>query len=67
MKKTRKPTCPWSDSRHKIRFAPRGIGYCDFMDGGRIVEHGAPQQVIDHPQTERLQEFLNSLAAHEFE
>lgn len=52
---------------HEIRFARAVSDTVIFMDGGRIVEHGAPQQVIDHPQTERLQEFLNSLAAHEFE
>ena len=52
---------------HEIRFARAVSDSVIFMDGGKIVEQGAPQQVIDHPQTERLQEFLNSLAPGEFE
>lgn len=52
---------------HEIRFARAVSDSVIFMDGGKIVEQGAPQQVIGHPQTERLQEFLNSLAPHEFE
>jgi len=52
---------------HEIRFARAVSDSVIFMDGGKIVEQGAPQQVIEHPQTERLQEFLNSLAPGEFE
>ena len=29
-----------------------------FMDGGRIVEQGAPEQVINRPQEPRTKEFL---------
>ncbi len=52
---------------HEIRFARAVSDTVIFMDGGRIVEKGAPDKVIDHPQTDRLREFLNSLASREFE
>ena len=29
-----------------------------FMDSGVIVEEGTPEQIFDHPQSERLQSFL---------
>ena len=28
------------------------------MDGGAIVEEGAPDEIFDHPRSERLQTFL---------
>jgi ABC-type histidine transport system ATPase subunit len=31
------------------------------MDEGRIIEQGPPEEVFDHPKTERLQAFLNSM------
>jgi polar amino acid transport system ATP-binding protein len=32
-----------------------------FMDGGVVVERGAPRDVLDHPQHPRTQAFLNSV------
>ncbi len=32
-----------------------------FMDGGRIVEEGPAEQVIDHPREQRTREFLSRI------
>jgi polar amino acid transport system permease protein len=39
-------------------FARRVADQVVFMDEGRIVEAGSPQQVFDNPQSERLKRFL---------
>lgn len=46
---------------HQIGFARRAADSVVFMDGGMVVESGAPQ-ILTHPSTTRLKEFL-SLAA----
>ena len=44
---------------HEMSFA-RGISdRVIFMDGGVIVEQGAPEQVIDNPAQERTRTFLS--------
>ncbi len=32
-----------------------------FMDGGYIVEEGTPEEVFNHPQHSRTQDFLNKV------
>ena len=32
-----------------------------FMEGGVIVEEGAPEQIFDHPQNERTRQFLRRI------
>ncbi len=34
------------------------------MADGQIVETGTPDEVFDHPQTKRAQDFLNSIKGH---
>ncbi len=46
---------------HEMNFARDVADYIIFMDGGYIVEQGPAEEVIDHPQTERLQSFLSRL------
>lgn len=46
---------------HEIGFAREVADQVAFMDGGVIVEHGSPQQVIDNPQHNRTREFLSNL------
>ncbi len=46
---------------HEIGFAREVADQVAFMDGGVIVEHGTPQQVIDNPQHNRTREFLSNL------
>lgn len=46
---------------HEIGFARKVADRVLFMDGGVIVEQGKPEEVIDHPTSERTREFLHSL------
>ncbi|MGY1693340.1 amino acid ABC transporter ATP-binding protein [Geodermatophilus sp. SYSU D00814] len=43
---------------HEVGFARRAADRVVFMADGRIVEAGAPQQVLDHPAHERTRAFL---------
>lgn len=45
---------------HEMQFARDVADHVVFMDGGLIVEQGAPSEVIDRPQHMRTQEFLNT-------
>ena len=43
---------------HEIGFAREVGDSLIFMDGGVVVEAGAPREVIAHPQHERTKSFL---------
>jgi len=43
---------------HEMQFAREVGDRLVFMDDGRIVEHGAPREVLDHPREERTRRFL---------
>jgi ABC-type polar amino acid transport system ATPase subunit len=43
---------------HEMLFAREAANRVVFMDQGVIVEQGPPEQLIDHPRSERLQAFL---------
>lgn len=43
---------------HEMQFAREIADRVVFMDGGRIVEAGPPDAVLDAPKDERLQRFL---------
>jgi ABC-type polar amino acid transport system ATPase subunit len=43
---------------HEMGFARRVADRVVFMDQGRIVETGAPAQLFDNPQSDRLKRFL---------
>jgi len=43
---------------HEMQFAREIAGRVIFMDGGRIVEQGPPEDVLGHPRDERLKRFL---------
>ncbi|MBB2695895.1 UNVERIFIED_ORG: polar amino acid transport system permease protein [Rhizobium esperanzae] len=43
---------------HEMGFARRMADQVVFMDEGRIVEAGCPEQIFDNPRSERLQRFL---------
>jgi polar amino acid transport system ATP-binding protein len=43
---------------HEMQFAREVGDRLVFMDGGRIVEEGAPKDVLDQPQQERTRRFL---------
>jgi polar amino acid transport system ATP-binding protein len=44
---------------HEIAFAREVADTVVFLDGGRIVEQGPPQEVLDRPQHPRTREFLS--------
>ena len=46
---------------HEMAFAREVGSRILFMDQGRIVEQGTPEQIFDHPQNPRLQEFLSKV------
>ena len=43
---------------HEVGFGREVGDRVLFMDGGRLVEEGTPQQIFEHPQSARLQDFL---------
>ena len=49
---------------HEMNFARRVADRVIFMDGGRIVEENTPAEFFTHPQTQRAQDFLNSIHDH---
>ncbi|MBR1865714.1 MAG: amino acid ABC transporter ATP-binding protein [Lachnospiraceae bacterium] len=48
---------------HEIAFAREAATRVIFMEGGVVVEDGTSEEVIDHPKTERTQEFLARINA----
>ncbi|KJY16316.1 arginine ABC transporter ATP-binding protein, partial [Streptomyces sp. NRRL S-444] len=44
---------------HEIGFAREVADEVVFLDGGRIVEQGPPEQVLDRPAPPRTREFLS--------
>lgn len=46
---------------HEMGFAREVADRVIFMDDGRIVEQGRPEEVFDHPQHERSQQFLSAI------
>ena len=46
---------------HEMNFA-RGVATSVlFMDGGRIVEQGTPENIFTKPENERLKDFLSKV------
>ena len=43
-----------------MKFAREVASRVIFLDKGRIIEDGTPQQVFEHPKTDRVRQFLNS-------
>ncbi len=46
---------------HEMGFAREVCDRVLFMDGGIILEQGAPDQLFDHPQNPRTQDFLSKV------
>lgn len=44
---------------HEIGFAREVATRVLFMDGGKIAADGTPEEIIDHPENPRIQQFLN--------
>ncbi|APO78240.1 amino acid ABC transporter ATP-binding protein (plasmid) [Rhizobium etli 8C-3] len=43
---------------HEIGFAREAADRVIFMDGGKVVEHGKPEEVLGNPQHQRTRSFL---------
>ena len=43
---------------HEMGFAREVASRVIFMDAGAIVEENTPEEIFDHPKSERLQTFL---------
>ena len=46
---------------HEMGFARKFAHRVFFMDAGRIIESGAPEQVFEHPQDQRTRLFLSAI------
>lgn len=46
---------------HEMRFAREVGDYILFIDDGQIMEHGTPEEIFDHPQNPRTQDFLSKV------
>jgi len=49
---------------HEMGFARRVADRVIFMESGRIVEQGAPQQFFNTPREARTQAFLKAILQH---
>ena len=49
---------------HEMRFARDAADRVIFMDGGRIIEQGPPEQIFNSPQQARTASFLQAVADH---
>ena len=46
---------------HEMAFAREIADRIIFMDGGKIVEEGTPDEIFNHPKNERLKTFLSKI------
>ena len=46
---------------HEMGFAREVGDRVIFMDGGRLIEQGTPEQLFEHPENARLKEFLGKI------
>lgn len=44
---------------HETRFAREAANRIIFMDGGKIIEQGTPEEIFEHPQNPRTIKFLS--------
>jgi general L-amino acid transport system ATP-binding protein len=49
---------------HEMGFARQAADRVVFMDEGRIIETGTPEQMFDAPRQARTKDFLNAILAH---
>ncbi|MCZ4312794.1 amino acid ABC transporter ATP-binding protein [Comamonadaceae bacterium G21597-S1] len=49
---------------HEMGFARKVADTVVFMDGGRVVEQAPPNELFEHPKSERTRTFLSQILAH---
>ena len=47
---------------HEMQFARAVADRMVFIDNGRIVEEGSPEEFFDRPKTDRLKQFLQTFS-----
>lgn len=50
---------------HEMQFAKVVADRVIFLNGGKIVEEGTPEEFFEHPKTDRAKQFLNTFEFHE--
>lgn len=50
---------------HEMQFAKAVADRMVFLDGGKIVEEGTPEEFFEHPKTDRLKKFLRTFSYDE--
>ncbi len=46
---------------HEMGFAREAADRIVYMDSGKIIEMGTPEEIFDHPKTDRLKQFLSQI------
>jgi ABC-type polar amino acid transport system ATPase subunit len=46
---------------HEMSFAKEIATRVVFLDKGKIIEEGTPEEFFNHPKTERVKEFLKKV------
>ena len=46
---------------HEMAFAREAASHVIFMEGGHIIEQGAPEEFFAHPREERTRAFLQNM------
>ena len=46
---------------HEMGFAREVADKVIFMDAGQLIEQGTPEQIFEHPKSERLKTFLDKV------
>ena len=49
---------------HEMGFVREVASKVVFMDKGKVVEEGAPKQLLDNPSTDRAREFMGKILRH---
>jgi general L-amino acid transport system ATP-binding protein len=49
---------------HEMGFARQVANRIIFMDGGQIIEQGAPRRFFENPESPRLKTFLSQILSH---
>lgn len=50
---------------HEMKFAAEVADQVIFMDAGRVIETGTPEDIFERPQSDRLKQFLGKLGAQD--
>ena len=49
---------------HEMGFAKQVADRVIFMEDGRVVEEGTPEKMFEHPESDRVKQFLGKILKH---